>query len=758
MMRNAAEKYAKLGYKVFPLAPGLKRPHGGLVPHGVSQASNDVEKVQDWFTREPSANLGLACTGLIVIDCDLGNTWPGFERLKSEGHAAVQNTPSGGMHFLFRQQDGKEWSNSQSRIASKIDTRSDGGYIVVAPSRMIECADDKTVTGDYFFKTPLPALAELPYPPEWLTVELDQCFAPKKPELFEPRSLPTPGSMEAIERAKLYLDACDPAISGQGGHNQTFKTAQALVNGFCLEPDEALNLLKEHYNPRCEPPWSERELIHKVYSALKNPSDKPRGWLRDEGLEAQEGLAKVDISGIVKEAQQSASIVAVSDEQSSGKILVPKPKLWQPFPIDVLPGPVQRLCLEGAASMNSDTSVFALPALVCAASAIGNQFRVSLKESWNEPAILWGTIIGDSGDKKSPALQQVVQPIQDRQTAAFAEAAAAKLENPNAPDAERCLVSDVTVEALAARLEKAPYGLLVFVDELAGWFKGMGQYKSGGSNDVQSWLCFYDGRTMTIDRKTGQRTIHIPRASVCVCGGIQRKTMTTVMTSDNLDTGLIARLLMAMPPKHHDRWTEDSLSRETAVKWNEAITQLFLLRREQGATGNLTSPIVTLDTSAKAVWIEFYNRRAEAMEQEICDALRSAYRKLEGGAARLALVVHSLRWASGEFGPERLFQLDVDSMLAGIALSDWFLVEADRVYNAMLHDNKATEFDDLTNWIRGRGGSITAFELSRLKKSKFPTTTNAKKVLDRLVNEGRGTWSKSGSSKRGRPTEVFCIA
>ena len=299
MMRNAAEKYAKLGYKVFPLAPGLKRPHGGLVPHGVSQASNDVEKVQDWFTREPSANLGLACTGLIVIDCDLGNTWPGFERLKSEGHAAVQNTPSGGMHFLFRLPEEKAWGNSQGRLAKKIDTRSNGGYIVVAPSRMIECADDKTVTGDYFFKTPLPAFVELRYPPEWLTAELDKCFATKKPELFEPRSLSTPGSMEAIERAKLYLDACDPAISGQGGHNQTFKTAQALVNGFCLEPDEALNLLKEHYNPRCEPPWSERELIHKVDSALKNPSDKPRGWLRDEGLEAQEGLAKVDIHYLV---------------------------------------------------------------------------------------------------------------------------------------------------------------------------------------------------------------------------------------------------------------------------------------------------------------------------------------------------------------------------------------------------------------------------------------------------------------------------
>ena len=222
MMLEAAEEYAQLGYKVFPLAPGLKRPHGGLVPHGVSEASDDVEKVRRWFTREPSANLGLACDGLIVIDCDLGNTWPGLERLKSEGHAVVQNTPSGGMHFLFRLPEGKAWKNSTSRLAHNIDTRTDGGYIVISPSRTIECPEEKSVAGDYVLEKPLPALAELPYPPEWLVEELDKCFKPEQPVKSEVSSerllLPAPNCTDIVDRAKLYLDACPPAISGQGGH------------------------------------------------------------------------------------------------------------------------------------------------------------------------------------------------------------------------------------------------------------------------------------------------------------------------------------------------------------------------------------------------------------------------------------------------------------------------------------------------------------------------------------------------------------
>ena len=91
-------------------------------------------------------------------------------------------------------------------------------------------------------------------------------------------------------------------------------------------------------------------------------------------------------------------------------------------------------------------------------------------------------------------------------------------------------------------------------------------------------------------------------------------------------------------------------------------------------------------------------------------------------------------------------------------LSDWFLAEAGRVYNAMLRDNRATEFDDLANWIRGRGGKITAAELSRVRNGRFPKSTDAQKMLDRLVEAGCGTWNQAGFSKRGRPAKKFYVA
>lgn len=72
-----------------------------------------------------------------------------------------------------------------------------------------------------------------------------------------------------VERARRYLAAMPPAIQGSGGSSATMAAAVALVRGFALEPDDALAILSEEYNPRCQPEWSMYELRHKVRNALQ---------------------------------------------------------------------------------------------------------------------------------------------------------------------------------------------------------------------------------------------------------------------------------------------------------------------------------------------------------------------------------------------------------------------------------------------------------------------------------------------------------
>ncbi len=84
--------------------------------------------------------------------------------------------------------------------------------------------------------------------------------------------------MSVFERAERYVSKMDAAISGSRGHDVTFSVASVLVNGFSLGSDDALAILRD-YNSRCQPPWSEAELAHKLRSAECFPSALGTGYL-----------------------------------------------------------------------------------------------------------------------------------------------------------------------------------------------------------------------------------------------------------------------------------------------------------------------------------------------------------------------------------------------------------------------------------------------------------------------------------------------
>lgn len=77
------------------------------------------------------------------------------------------------------------------------------------------------------------------------------------------------GHVGTVERARRYLARVAPAVSGAGGHVATLLAAEHLVRGFQLDDETALELLGE-WNLTCLPPWSERELVHKVREAREH--------------------------------------------------------------------------------------------------------------------------------------------------------------------------------------------------------------------------------------------------------------------------------------------------------------------------------------------------------------------------------------------------------------------------------------------------------------------------------------------------------
>ncbi len=83
-------------------------------------------------------------------------------------------------------------------------------------------------------------------------------------------------------RALRYLEKKEPAISGSQGHMAAWSAVLSVVRGLDLDEASALEVLGP-WNARCEPPWSERELRHKVSDALSKAKADP-GFLLTKGV------------------------------------------------------------------------------------------------------------------------------------------------------------------------------------------------------------------------------------------------------------------------------------------------------------------------------------------------------------------------------------------------------------------------------------------------------------------------------------------
>lgn len=139
-LRMAALEYAAMGVPVFPLVQNSKIP---LIPNGFKGASNDPSVINGWWEEWPDANIGIPtgkASGWLVLDVDCKNNVDGWDSLKNmeEGFGKLpvtlsQWTPSGGAHYIFKYPD-LEVRNSVGKLASGLDVRAEGGYIVVAPS------------------------------------------------------------------------------------------------------------------------------------------------------------------------------------------------------------------------------------------------------------------------------------------------------------------------------------------------------------------------------------------------------------------------------------------------------------------------------------------------------------------------------------------------------------------------------------------------------------------------------------------------
>jgi hypothetical protein len=239
--------------------------------HGAKDATTNPARITGWWGAHPSANIGIAtgeASGLFVVGPD-GQA--GIDALTDleRRYGALPATPTartggGGCHRYYRWPASGGITNRQDHEGLPIDVRGEGGYAVAPPSQ--------NGAGPYTWEL-APDAIEVAEAPPWF---LDWIRSGNLPEACGTVLTVQP---DTEARAVAYLAKCPSAISGQGGHDQTFEVARAIVFGFDLGPEVGYRLLADHYNPHCAPPWNETELRHKCKEADCKPYDKPRGYL-----------------------------------------------------------------------------------------------------------------------------------------------------------------------------------------------------------------------------------------------------------------------------------------------------------------------------------------------------------------------------------------------------------------------------------------------------------------------------------------------
>ena len=264
-MKAAALWYAEHGIPVFPLhcptgsgcscgKPDCDKP--GKHPrtaHGFKDATTDPDQVARWWDQWANANIGVPAgtpSGFMVVDIDPRNGGDDSLDKLLFAHGAFPNTAEqitggGGRHVVFRHPG----FPLPKALATGIDLKGDGGYIVVAPSMH--------VSGNRYCWDGIEGKAALLHPaepPTWLIDESEKTRAKSK-------------------------CAGGPTVVGEkwgaGVRNSKLTSVAGSLRRQGLTDDKIAATLMAINAHQCDPPLPDAEVIRIARSVARYP-DGPR--------------------------------------------------------------------------------------------------------------------------------------------------------------------------------------------------------------------------------------------------------------------------------------------------------------------------------------------------------------------------------------------------------------------------------------------------------------------------------------------------
>ncbi|MCU0536416.1 MAG: DUF3987 domain-containing protein [Hydrococcus sp. Prado102] len=397
------------------------------------------------------------------------------------------------------------------------------------------------------------------------------------------------------------------------------------------------------------------------------------------------------------------------------------------------------------------------------ASCLHPATRVIVKESigFVEAPIIYAGIVTESGQRKSPLMNAILDPLQELQLEEEERYRRDKAEydteyqqwqaskemmpqdewkaiEPLPPTPLReFYVDKATIEAIDSIKHNQPdTSLLWKKDELSGLLNGYNAYKGGRGEDKESVLTGWNGRGVKKNLKSGER-ISLKQDAMSIFGAIQDATLQKKMGNFDDEQGEWGRFLWCLIPLNPLRLPDSDTSFQLAF-----LKSLYQRARQ------LKSQNYRFAFDAQILYDNYHwqlEKRRVAHHQR---GMRAAIAKMEGYTARLALVLH-LIWELEAGKQEPNSYIPRERVEAAMNLSEFFLSQV-----ALIHSEGAAALGEggltprlsaILNKLR-QFGELTARKLqaavSWLRKEK---PVNIRRDLIELAQLGYGKLVGAGN-------------
>ena len=321
-MIDSALWLAEHGYNIIPVNGKTKKPYIPWIKYQTERAS--VQQVDEWWNWRKDAAIGIICgkiSNVMVVDIDNDEAMKILEEyLPDNIITPIESTPRGGRHFYFKYQPGL--SSKSYFLPHGFDVKTDGGYVICAPSTNGNGKNYEWLKGLKIEKTPLASMPEFLF--DVLTGLDQQVNAYPSAFSLEKACI---SSLDNTNNNTIYnisetpsvtspqQDRNKPTVSAtnvtghtvtfdEGGRDNTiFHIANSLYKGGMQE--ENIRKVLSFIAKNCSPPFPESELAPKIVSATQRATRRTTNLTQSIREYVMEAWGLITVNDVLKSVCQT---------------------------------------------------------------------------------------------------------------------------------------------------------------------------------------------------------------------------------------------------------------------------------------------------------------------------------------------------------------------------------------------------------------------------------------------------------------------